>query len=672
MRGLKTFVKSRLHFFVTVFVASLLSYITPAAAECPTVSRPGGLVTQWPQQLELSEFERQRGPLNFNESPAFAAQVAAGALPPLEQRLPGEPLILLPYHTCGHYGGVLRGLSLGPNSGGSEVLSWRQVNLVRLSDDLQTIVPNVARAWKWGKNQRSLTVHLRKGHRWSDGHPFTADDVVFFFDDIVRHPAIHKKPPSGWTAGGEPVMAKRVDETTVRFEFAAPFPAFLTYLATSGSYFAPYAPKHVLAPLHIRHNPDADKEAMAAGHEDWVSRFRLYWNKWKDELYDTEESLKVPTLDSHVLAAAPTEKERRFVSNPYYFKVDTSGQQLPYIEIHHERFVPKELFVLEIISGKVDQKAQNLGFGAYRQLKDNEDKGGYVLQLPTGGGGIYLSFNQTHKDPIKRKVFSNPRFLAAMSVAVDRQAINLFRVQGFAEISQGLPEKTSFVTEAHRKHNTEFDPERANRLLDEIGLERGSSGTRLLPDGRPLVIDWAFSRQFAGTPELPQKIADNWVDVGVEVNLSEITTDESRERAWANEMDINMEWDVPFEPNLIGDPYLFVPPYSNLGPLFGVPWKNWMDSDGAEGEAPPDWVKRLYALAEELRTVQPGSARYREIGTEMVQINLEHMTIIGVLGLAPSPTVVSKRLKNVTEWTINHYNYARTYPFRPDQWFFAE
>ncbi len=664
--------KSRLHFFVTALLAVLFLYPPSATAECPTVTSPGALVTQWPQQLELDEFERQAGPLEFQENPAFAAKVAAGELPPVTDRLPQQPLILLPYQACGRYGGVLRGLSLEINSGTSEIMSWRQVNLVRLSDDLKTIVPNVARAWEWGKDQRSITIRLRKGHRWSDGHPFTADDLVFFVNDIIKNPAIHEKPPSSWVVDGEPVRVSRMDETTVRYDFAAPYPGFLMYLATGGSYMAPYAAKHVLAPLHIRHNPNADIEARAAGFDDWVSRFGLYWNKWKDELYDTEESLKVPTLDSHMLAETPTKEERRFIANPYYFKLDSAGQQLPYIESHHERFVAKELFILEIVSGRVDQKSQNLGIGSYRELNDNEEKGGYVLQLPTGGGGIYLSFNQTHKDPVLRQVFSDPRFLTAMSVAVDRQAINLVRVQGLAEISQALPERTSFVTKAHRRHNVEFDPERANRLLDDMGLARGPSGIRLLPDRRPLIVDWAFSRQFAGTPELPMKIRDYWAAVGVETKLSEITTEQSRARAWANDMDINMEWDVPFEPNLISDPYIYVPPYSSLGPLFGVPWKKWMDSDGKEGEEPPAWVKRLYALAQEWRTVQPGSPRYREIGTEMVQINLDHMSIIGILGSAPSPTVVSRRLKNVTTWTINHYNYARTYPFRPDQWFFAQ
>ncbi len=671
MRGFRSLVMSRLHFFVTALLGAFFCIGASALAACPTVENSAGISTQWPQQAELKEYESQLGPLSFNERPAFAEKVAAGELPPLQQRLPEEPLILLPYDECGHYGGVLRGLSLGLNSGTSEVLSWRQVNLVRLSDDLQTIVPNVARGWRWGKGQRTITIELRKGHRWSDGHPFTADDVVFFFDDIIKHPALHNAPPSAWVVGEKPVSVKRIDETTVRFDFAAPFPGFLMFLATGGSYFAPYAPKHVLERFHIRYNPKADEEAKDAGFEDWVSRFGLYWQKWKDELFDTEESLQVPTLDSHVLAETPNEKQRRFIANPYYFKLDSSGQQLPYIDAQLERFSPKELFLLEIISGRVDQKAQNLGVSVYQQLKENQDKGGYRLQLPTGGGGIYLSFNRTHKDPVLREIFSNPRFLTAMSVAIDRQALNLFQVQGLAEITQGVPERTSFVTEAHRRRNVEFDPDKANRLLDELGLQRSIDGVRMLPDGRPLALNWAFSRQFA-TPELAQRITEDWAAVGVETKLSEITTEESRARAWANDMDINMEWDVPFEPNLISDPYLFVPPYSRLSPLFGVPWKEWMDSNGKEGEEPPDWVKRLHALAAEWRTVIPGSPRYREIGTEMVQINLDHVTIIGILGLAPSPTVVSKRLKNVTEWTINNYNYARTYPFRPDQWFFAK
>jgi peptide/nickel transport system substrate-binding protein len=133
-----------------------------------------------------------------------------------------------------------------------------------------------------------------------------------------------------------------------------------------------------------------------------------------------------------------------------------------------------------------------------------------------------------------------------------------------------------------------------------------------------------------------------------------------------------MEWDVPFYPNLISDITLYTPPYSDLSPLVGVPWRDWRDSGGTQGEEPPDWVKQLYSLADEWKTVLPGSDRFNEIGQEMVRINLDNMALIGTVGRLPAPTVINKNLRNVTEWTVQVYNYGRTYPFRADQWYYAE
>jgi peptide/nickel transport system substrate-binding protein len=115
-----------------------------------------------------------------------------------------------------------------------------------------------------------------------------------------------------------------------------------------------------------------------------------------------------------------------------------------------------------------------------------------------------------------------------------------------------------------------------------------------------------------------------------------------------------------------------IPTYSELSPLMGVPWRDWVNSDGKEGEEPPDWVKELYAWADEWLTVEPGSERYMELGRKMIEIHLANLPIIGTVGNVPSTTIVSKKLANVTEWTINHYNYGRTYSFRPDQWYFTE
>jgi ABC-type transport system substrate-binding protein len=155
------------------------------AAGCATVAEPAGLQTEFPHQIELLDFIKQTGETpTFSESPGFAAQVAAGKLPAVEQRLPEEPLVVLPYVDCGKYGGTLRGIARAYESGTSEILSWRQLNMVRYSDDMETVVPNVAKRWKWNDDYTEVTFYLRKGHKWSDGKPFTADDVTFWANDI--------------------------------------------------------------------------------------------------------------------------------------------------------------------------------------------------------------------------------------------------------------------------------------------------------------------------------------------------------------------------------------------------------------------------------------------------------------------------------------------------------
>ncbi len=656
--------------------ALLVTLSFPAAgmaAGCPSVADPQGIKASHPYQLDLADFEKQAGgKLALSENPLFADRVKAGALPPVAARLPEEALVYLPYDDCGRYGGILRGLSKALESGTSEILSWRHVNLVRLSDDLQTLVPNVAKSWQWNDDFSSLTVTLRKGHKWSDGAPFTSDDVVFYIDDIIKNEDLHSVVPSAWVVGGKPVEITKIDDQNFRLDFAAPYPGLLHYLATGGSYFAAYAPKHHYMPYHIKYNPKADEEAKAAGHEGWTQRFGLIWHKWKDAENITPHALTRPTLESHVIEVETNTQRRIYVANPYYFKLDTAGNQLPYIDRQHERFLDQELFVLSIINGEVDQKAQTVGLSNYPVLKENDAKGGYSLQLPPGQTGPTIVFNQTIKDPRMRVVYADVRFREAMSLAINRGELNEVLWFGLGRPEQALPLGVPFVTDADRNHKIAHDPAAANKLLDEIGMTRGSDGMRLHPDGEPFTILWEYSLQFASSSEFTTLIRDYWKTVGINVTLKEVTSQLTREKATNSTSDINMEWDVPFEPNLISQIDYYIPPYGDIGPLVGVPWRNWVDSKGSAGEEPPAWAKRLFELSEEWKTVLPGSGRYKEIGREMVRINLDNMVIIGTVAGLPGPTVVSNKLRNVTEWTVQNYNYGRTYPFRADQWYYAE
>jgi peptide/nickel transport system substrate-binding protein len=230
----------------------------------------------------------------------------------------------------------------------------------------------------------------------------------------------------------------------------------------------------------------------------------------------------------------------------------------------------------------------------------------------------------------------------------------------------------SFVTDADRTYMTEYDVAKSNALLDEMGMKKGADGMRTYPDGSPFTILWEYSSQFA-SPEFVKLMTDYLKAVGLQVNAKELTSAATRENAKAETSDINMEWDVPYEPTLIADISLYTPYYSETSPLFGVKWKQWSISNGASGEEPPAWAKRMFEIAKEWKTVVPGSERYTELGKELVKLNLENMTIVGTIGELPKPVIVSNRLHNVkADLGTVHYNFGYSYAFRADQWYIKE
>ena len=649
-----------------VLAAFLAQTVPGQAASCPTVADAKGLTTAYPEQAEVEETTALA--LAWAENPLFEAEVKAGTLPPVTDRLPEQPLIVLPYEACGHYGGTIRGTSRAPTSGTSDVLSWRQAVLVRISDDLQTIVPNVARAWTWNDDFTKITFEIRKGHKWSDGEPFTADDVVFFFEDIIQNKELSPETTKEW---GVNPRAKAIDETHVEITLDQPFPGLLTYMATSGSYFSTFQPKHFFANMMPKYNPKANDEAKAAGFDDWTKRFTNYYQKWHDDATVSAAALEVPTLEAYVVSEEPDTQQRVFRANPYYFKADSSGQQLPYFEAVNERFLNADLQTLAVLNGEIDFKAQGPELSDFPTYKENEEKGGYHVLMPQGSIGSSLAFNITHADPKLRAIYGDLRFRQAVSHAINRDEMNEVLYFGLGTPSQALPAKLSFSTPENVGYMIEYDPDKANALLDEVGMKRGGDGKRTAPDGSAFTILWEYSSQFA-SPEFVKLMTDYLDAVGLAVNAKELTSEATRENAKAERSDINMEWDVPYEPTLIANVELYVPYYSDISPLFGVKWKQWHDSKGAEGDEPPDWAKELFTLADEWKTLAPGTDRWVEVGRKLVEVNQENMTIIGTIGALPKPVIVGNGLKNVfptlADGTV-HFNFGYMYPYRPDQWY---
>ncbi len=662
-----------------------ICHLTEAQAACPasTIADPAGTsMGKHPHQYELAEFEKLSGcKLSFSENPDIGKlnKELNGdkPLPAVAERLPAEPLIFLPYEKIGKYGGRLRGISKSPESGTSDVLSTRHVNLFRFHENLKTIVPCVAKEWKYNDDFTELVVYLRKGHKWSDGAPFTAEDIAFWYNDIKLNKEYYKHVESLWIFGGKPMQVAAVDETTVKFTFAEPAPNFVIYLAIA--YQQPFQPMHVLSRFQPKYNPEANKEAKKLGFKSWVERFKLYYHDWKDSYHPLSgpkgSRINIPTLESHVLTVE-TPEFRRLVANPYFFMVDTAGNQLPYINEHYEIFSEDiDVTLLKMMNGEIDYKQQNLELEHYPGLKQKESKKPYrVLLRPAISKDMFYTFNITHEDPEMRKIYGDLRFRQAMSLAMNRNEIREIVYLGKGKPKQVLPADPTTVDFVDPKYITQFidyNPKQANALLDEMGLiKRDADGFRLRFDGKPLIIFLQYAPQ-GGSSQVHELMKKYWDDVGVRTNIKEVTSDVYRQQCGANKHDI-AAWqnDYSCAVKLAGDTSIMFPPFGTpINKRTGQLWDDWVRSNGARGIEPPEDIKRLYDLAIKFKAYPLGSVESNRIGAEVVKIHAENLISIGIIGDTPAPVFVHNRVGNFGGFSRVGYPYYWSYPFRPHQWY---
>ena len=562
--------------------AFVLGMPAVSQAACPAITvadMMGVPAGASPQQFELAEFEAAANcEMEFASNPeaeALNARIRGnGPLPALAERMPEEPLVVVPYDAIGKYGGTLDVLSNATEAGTSDFLSVRHVNLVRYSDDLQTIVPNVAKGWTWNDDYSELTFSLRKGHRWSDGAPFTSADVKFWYDNLMLDPNVFEKPKDYALVAGERIQVDTPDEQTVIFRMPAPKPGLLAHFATS--YAQGFQPMHFLGQFHPDFNPEADALAQEAGFESGYDVIRAYYGSsdWTDTpspLLNSPDKVAdlpadvVPTLESHIYITDTTEG-RRLVANPYFHQVDTAGNQLPYISEQDEVYInDNEVRLLKLVNAEVDYKAQSLQLPGAPMLLEGQEAGDYTIHLrPEITMGTF-AFNVTHENPEVRQVFGDLRFREAMSVAINRDEANevVFFGLGTPQQYVGFSPLPDFVDASWKEHMAQYDPDLANAKLDEIGMmDVDGDGIRELPDGSPLVLNMNFSTQgVAG--QLVELVAQYWAEVGISSNVKEVTPDEYRSAQSANKLDI-MIWrkGQPIA-IVLGNNELWVPPFSH-------------------------------------------------------------------------------------------------------------
>ena len=534
---------------------------------------------KYPQQYELSEYESAAGcTMKFSENPNIASINATiqgnEGLPGVADRLPDEPLVVVPYDSIGEYGGTINFLSNATEAGTSDMLSTRHVNLLRFADDLSTIVPNVAKDFEWNSDFTTLTFTLRKGHKWSNGEPFVARDVEFWYEDLMMNPKIREKPYPYLLVGGEPMTVDVIDDQTVRFNLPSPFPGLTATIAWSYNQF--FMPSHFLEQFHPEIDSNADANAQALGFTDGYDALAAYYGNsgWTDtptpllarpDLVAGLPYAAYPSLEAYMTIEDTTEG-RVYAANPYFHQVDTSGNQLPYIDYQNERYINEnEIRLLKLVNGEVDYKSQSVQLESAPQLLDGADAGGYSVQINPGCGAALFSFNVTHPDPEKRKVYGDIRFRQAMSIAMNRDEINDVAYYGLGKVEQfvGFSPAPDFVPESIKMHMTQYDPDGANALLDEVGLKDvDGDGFRELPNGDALAINIDYATQGIGGVEV-ELVARYFNEVGVKTTFKEVTPDEYRGSQAANQLDVHV-WDKGQPLAIVaGNPETFKPPFGN-------------------------------------------------------------------------------------------------------------
>ena len=578
----------------------------------------------------------------FKETPYFAEAIAKGELPPVADRLPKDPAVAR-FETTGKPGGTLHMLMATPKDTKMMVV-YGYARLVAYDASLH-LVPDILQSFEV-KDGRVFTLHLREGMKWSDGKPFTAADFEFWFKDVAKNAELSPGGlPTALLPGGEAPSFEVLNPTTVRYSWSRPNPLFLPALAGPDPLFI-FCPAHYLKQFHIAY---ADKSKLSAlvkraKKHSWTAVFD------KELVMYRNDNPKLPSLEPWVLKTKPPSERYVFARNPYYYRVDTAGRQLPYIDRVVLTMADAKIIPAKTGAGESDLQARYLDFDNYTFLKSAETRNRYKVRLWRTGPGSQLALypNLNVNDPVWRALFRQTAFRRALSLAVNRHEINQVIYFGLAIEGQNtlLPQSPLYKPQ-YRSAWAKYDLAEANRLLDGLGLaKRDSDGTRLLPDGRPMRIIVESSGESTDQTDILELIRDSWRHVGISLFTRPMQLTLFRRRVFSG--DTLMAIDKGIEDGLATadmPPAEFAP--TTQEQLEWPKWGQYAETGGKSGGKPdlPAAI-RLDALYHDwLLAAQP--EEQRTIWQKMLAIWADEVYTIGLVGGVLQPVVVSDALRNV-------------------------
>jgi len=619
----------------------------------------------------------------YNESPMLAEKVAAGELPPVADRLPENPRVVQPFNEVGTYGGDLRFGFTGTNVGWGG--TWYTVgweNLAQWKADFSGVEPNIAESWDVSDDVTEYTFHLRKGMKWSDGAPFTADDIIFYIEDVLYNVDLSPGGPAAdWLPqeDREGFVAEKIDDYTVKFIFPNPYGTFPYVLAQWNGRHITWFPKHYLMQFHADYNTENLDELVAAeeGVEDWEGLFNKKASGPTDDtnnfFNNLDRPLLFPWVPTSVLGGNP---QMTMARNPYYWKVDTEGNQLPYIDgVIGITYQDNQSRTLAMISGDLDY-IKDAGDDNRILYYDAVESGAPIkLSVPIGDGGTTntVQFNRTVADPVLADLFANKDFRIGMSYAINRPEIIEVVYLGLGSPSQAAPiESSPLYNEQLATQYVDYDVDLANEYLDKVIPDRGSDGYRLRPDGEPLNIIFTVQNDLS--------YGSNWVQVtelligyfdavGVKMTLNSVAGDQWTEYKQDNELQaVLFTGEGGAGLTAILDPRYYVP--GEYHGMWGNGWYAWRvgSQDSVQVEMPEDIlaVRKLYEEVLRQPTQEEQIAKMKEV----LEIAADNFWVIGLARQAESFQPYNVRLGNqpTYEWIkgwiegVEKINY-------PEQWY---
>lgn len=593
--------------------------------------------TSWCGGEEERPVATETGSGAYKEAPMLTALVASGDLPPVEDRLPTEPLEVEPVREVGEYGGTLFVLSTGDSTPSDLDERSRRPSLLDISSD-GVIKPNVARGYMLAPDNPSLTLLLRDDMKWSDGNPFTAYNFLFEFENML-------KDSDNYSLLNSAKKVAVIDDYTVRYELRDPDPSFLFRFVWASSFLRLYSPKAYLAKWHLDYNPEATDLAKEEGYGTWQEAFKFH------SFFDQANDEDRPRIDAWVLVdyKSPLKKYER---NPYFHQIDTQSNQLPYVDYIVSERITRDVFDARIIAGAADLAFSSTSIEQYALFKAHEESGNYTVTLlpRREGNAVAYGFNLNHPNPGRRQIYNDIRFRQAMSLGINRDEVNRTAFFGLAT-PRGpsvAPDTRYYRPEwAEKNPFAQYNPDTANQLLDQLGLHRDREGFRTDSSGSRIRLTVAFLKESTESVTLTHELVKQyWEDLGFVVQLRPVPAP-----AWFSERLTTQDIDAFGYPVRGSEMAIYLTRDIAGLDVQAPAWVEWyrartLVNDGLRqiddfeggtlpGKKPPEKIIELLDTSEKRIESAYDSQEYLESSIRFYQTMADHLFVIGTVGLSP-------------------------------------